>query len=101
MSSGTGGKGTSKYKENKQALTKETNTLDNKHREMVRYFNQQRTDKDAIHDNIKKIETDISNMTDMKKRAELLDMKDKFETEYKLIQSIMKRWIIMIMQETL
>jgi len=86
----TGGKGTSKYKENKQAMTKETNTLDNKHREMVRYFNQQRNDKQAIHDKIIQLEIDINNMDkaiDINKRAELLDMKDKLETEYKLIVS--------------
>lgn len=83
----TGGKGTSKYKENKQALTKETNTLDNKHREMVKYFSQQRNDKQAIRDKINQIENDIIKMTDMNKRAELLDIKDKLETEYNLILS--------------
>ena len=63
MSNGTGGKGTSKYKENKQALTKETNTLDNKHREMVRHFSQQRNDKQAIHDKINQLEKlDIINV---------------------------------------
>ena len=87
MSMSTGGKGTSKYKENKQALTKETNTLDNKHREMVKYFSQQRNDKQAIRDKINQIENDIINMTDMNKRAELLDIKDKLETEYNLILS--------------
>ena len=90
MSNGTGGKGTSKYKENKQALTKETNTLDNKHREMVRHFSQQRNDKQAIHDKINQLEKDISNIgkdLDINKRAELLDMKDKLETEYNLIVS--------------
>jgi hypothetical protein len=87
MSMSTGGKGTSKYKENKQALTKETNTLDNKHREMVKYFSQQRNDKQAIRDKINQIENDIIKMTDMNKRAELLDIKDKLETEYNLILS--------------
>jgi predicted RNA-binding Zn-ribbon protein involved in translation (DUF1610 family) len=87
MSNSTGGKGTSKYKENKQALTKETNTLDNKHREMVKHFSQQRNDKQAIQDKINQLEIDITNTTDMNKRAELLDMKDKLETEYNLIVS--------------
>jgi len=87
MSNSTGGKGTSKYKENKQALTKETNTLDNKHREMVKHFSQQRNDKQAIQDKINQLEIDITNTTDINKRAELLDMKDKLETEYKLIVS--------------
>jgi hypothetical protein len=38
----------SKYKEGKNSSIKESNTLDNKHRIMVKYFSQQKNDKEDI-----------------------------------------------------
>jgi len=87
---------TSKYKENKQSSTKETNTLDNKHRMIVKQFAQQRTEKQNIIEEIKNITNQINEMDsnknvtklqftldDIKKRAELLDRKDKLEIQSK------------------
>jgi predicted transposase YbfD/YdcC len=85
---------TSKYKENKQSNIKETNTLDNKHRTFVKYFNDKRNDKENMSNEIKNItnkinELDINKnnftLDDIKVRAELLDKKEKLEQQNKQI----------------
>ena len=87
-------KKTSKYKENKQSNVKESNTLDNKHRIMVKYFSQMRNDKDDISQQIININQEISSMDerrdsftieDIKHRACLLDKKDSLELQIKSI----------------
>ena len=62
MSNSSGPNATSKYKENKQQLTKESNTLDNKHRMMVRQFNKTRSEKDTILDNINNINIELETL---------------------------------------
>jgi predicted RNA-binding Zn-ribbon protein involved in translation (DUF1610 family) len=89
-------KKTSKYKENKQSNVKESNTLDNKHRTMVKYFSQKRNDKDDISLQIININQEINSMDerrdtftleDIKHRANLLDKKDVFELQIKSISN--------------
>jgi hypothetical protein len=89
-------KKTSKYKENKQSNVKESNTLDNKHRTMVKYFSQKRNDKDDISLQIININQEINSMDerrdtftleDIKHRANLLDKKDLFELQIKSISN--------------
>ena len=96
MSNSSGSSGTSKYKENKQQLTKESNTLDNKHRMMVRQFNTTRNKKEELLDNIKTIEDELKilenkrdNFTieDISMKATLLDKKEDLEKQYKTIIS--------------
>ena len=96
MLSNRGKGGMSKYKENKQATQKESNTLDNKHREMVKYFNQTRADELVLADTLKNIELEISlldarrdnfSQNDIKQRACLLDKKDSLESNLKTIKS--------------
>ena len=89
-------KKTSKYKENKQSNVKESNTLDNKHRIMVKYFSQIRNDKDDISQQIININQEINSMDerrdsfileDIKHRANLLDKKDLLELQIKSISN--------------
>jgi predicted RNA-binding Zn-ribbon protein involved in translation (DUF1610 family) len=89
-------KKTSKYKENKQSNVKESNTLDNKHRIMVKYFSQMRNDKDDISQQILNINQEINSMDerrdsftleDIKHRACLLDKKDSLELQIKSISN--------------
>jgi len=89
-------KKTSKYKENKQSNVKESNTLDNKHRIMVKYFSQMRNDKDDISQQIININQEINSMDerrdsftleDIKHRAHLLDKKDSLELQIKSISN--------------
>ena len=89
-------KKTSKYKENKQSNVKESNTLDNKHRIMVKYFSQMRNDKDDISQQIININQEINSMDerrdsftleDIKHRASLLDKKDSLELQIKSISN--------------
>jgi predicted RNA-binding Zn-ribbon protein involved in translation (DUF1610 family) len=89
-------KKTSKYKENKQSNVKESNTLDNKHRIMVKYFSQMRNDKDDISQQIININQEIISMDerrdsftleDIKHRAHLLDKKDSLELQLKSISN--------------
>jgi len=89
-------KKTSKYKENKQSNLKETNTLDNKHRIMVKYFSQKRNDKNDISQQIININHEITSMDerrdtftieDIKHRASLLDKKDLLELQMKSISN--------------
>lgn len=84
MSSSNGSGSTSKYKKNKQAATKESNTLDNKHRLMVKYFNEKRNVKQDLLDEINSLGIEIKAMderrdsftlSDIKNRASLLDKK--------------------------
>jgi len=96
MSNSLGSIVTSKYKENKQNSIKESNTLDNKHRMMVRQFNQQRGDKDKIESDLKSIEKELIDLNnrkdkftidDINKKASLLDKKDLLETQLNSIES--------------
>ena len=88
--------GTSKYKENKQNQIKESNTLDNKHRHIVKQFTILRSEKDTIFDNIKSIESELEiinekrdnfTINDINTKATLLDKKEELEKQYKLICS--------------
>jgi hypothetical protein len=96
MSSSKGSKSSSRYKENKQSNMKESNTLDNKHRQMVKYFSQKRNDRDEILKQLKTINLEIEALDerrdsftpqDIKHRACLLDKKDDLELQYKNINS--------------
>jgi len=80
---------TNKYKDNKQTI-KEINTLDNKHKNMVKYLsnNKKRIDSIKIEINnvnkeIEKLDLQRDNFTlkDIKQRAELLDKKDNYESD--------------------
>ena len=86
----------SKYKDAKNNTIKESNTLDNKHRLMVKHFGQQRSDKQTILNQIKSIDLEImtlderrDNFTsdDIRQRAKLLDKKDNLDAQYKSINS--------------
>jgi len=94
MSINKGNKTTSKYKENKQLFIKESNTLDNKHRIMVKQFSTQKNKKDELLNEIKSIQIEIDKLDerrdnftllDLKNRASLLDKKDILEQNYKRI----------------
>ncbi len=96
MSSLKGSKTGSKYKDAKNNSGKESNTLDNKHRIMVKHFSQQRNDKQSILNQIKGINLEIATLDerrdtftpeDIKHRALLLDQKDELELKYKSISS--------------
>jgi hypothetical protein len=96
MSNSSGSSGTSKYKENKQQLTKESNTLDNKHRMMVRQFSNMRNNKDEINNKISEIDNELKILENKKEnftienictKATLLDKKEDLEKQYKTIIS--------------
>ena len=86
----------SKYKKNKQVSLKESNTLDNKHRQMVKYFNDKKDENSDLINQINSIVNEINTMDerrdsftllDIKNRANLLDKKDNLEIEYNSIKS--------------
>jgi len=86
----------SKYKENKQIQSKETNTLDNKHRQMVKQLKEIHNEKENILDKIKNINIEINNIndkkdkilvTDINNKAKLLDKKEELDNLYKIINS--------------
>jgi predicted RNA-binding Zn-ribbon protein involved in translation (DUF1610 family) len=54
----------SKYKKNKQISIKETNTLDNKHRQMVKYFNNNKYEKEKLLKQINNINSEIKKIDD-------------------------------------
>jgi hypothetical protein len=54
----------SKYKKNKQISIKETNTLDNKHRQMVKYFNNNKYEKEKLSEEINNINAEIATIDD-------------------------------------
>ena len=83
-----------KYKENKQSV-KELNTLDNKHRNMVKYLANNKKEIDTIKLEIDKINKEIIFLdlhrdsfttNDINQRAVLLDRKENYEIELKKIQ---------------
>lgn len=87
-------KETSKYKEAKQILQKESNTLDNKHRQMVKQFSKIKNDKNSIIDELTNIKNELNilnnnlhNFTneDITKKANLLDKKTLLENQLKTI----------------
>ena len=91
-----GSDGPSKYKKNKQASIKESNTLDNKHRQMVKYFNDKKDENVDLINQINSINIEIKAMDerrdsftllDIKNRANLLDKKDNLEIKYNSIKS--------------
>jgi hypothetical protein len=83
----------------KTSSIKETNTLDNKHRQMVKHFNNLRLEKDDILIKISEIDTQIKQIDDsrfnlsldnknnLSNRAKLLDLKDELNQKYNLIVS--------------
>lgn len=88
-------KNASKYKENKIGI-KESNTLDNKHRIMVKQFNKIRNDKHNLLNDINSINLELNslneridtfNMDDIKHKANLLDKKENLELKYNIIMS--------------
>ena len=96
MSSFKGSKSSSKYKDAKNNSIKESNTLDNKHRLMVRHFSEQKNDKQFILTQIKAINLEIITLDerrdsftqdDIKHRASLLDKRDNLDLQYKSINS--------------
>ena len=87
---------TSKYKENKQMQQKESNTLDNKHRQITKQFKEIRNDKKEMLYKIQDIEIEINKInekkdkiliTDINKKATLLDKKEELNNLYKIIDS--------------
>lgn len=78
---------TSKYKENKQIHHKETNTLDNKHRLMVKQFKEIRNEKEDILNKIENINNEINSISDINKKAILLDKKEDLNNLFKIINS--------------
>lgn len=96
MTSSKGSKAGSskKYKDAKNNSNKESNTLDNKHRTMVKQFSQRKNDKQTLIEELKSINHEIEmlderrdNFTpdDIRHRATLLDKRDNLEFEYKSI----------------
>ena len=83
----TGKNVTSKYKENKQMQYKETNTLDNKHRQMVKQFKDVRNEKEEILNKIENINTEIYKNSNINQKAQLLDKKEDLNNLYKIINS--------------
>ena len=80
----------------KNNFIKESNTLDNKHRLMVKYFNELRNDKQLILTQIKVINLEIATLDerrdyftldDIKHRANLLDQLENLDLQYKSINS--------------
>lgn len=80
---------TSKYKENKQMQNKDTNTLDNKHRQMVKQFKDYCNEKEEILNKIETINNELNdkNLNDINKRAMLLDKREDLNNLYKIISS--------------
>ena len=79
----------SKYKDNKQSV-KEMNTLDNKHKNMVKYLSNNKKEIDNINKEIDKINKDIDaldmyrdnfTLKEINQRATLLDKKENYELE--------------------
>jgi hypothetical protein len=86
-------KNTSKYKENKIGM-KESNTLDNKHRIMVKQFNKIRNDKHNLLNEMNNINVELEtlneridtfNMDDIKHKSNLLDKKENIKLKYNII----------------
>ena len=86
-------KPTSKYKESKLA-SKESNTLDNKHRTIVKTLNIEKNNKEGIENELKNIDFEIEmidkrrdnfTLEDIKYKANLLDKKDNLEIKYKTL----------------
>jgi len=95
MSSSKSSDNTSKYKKNKQASSKESNTLDNKHRLMVKYFNEKRNISQELLEQIDGIIIEIKAMderrdsftvSDIQNRAILLDKKEQLEMDLNTIK---------------
>lgn len=89
-------KNNNKNKDIKNNSVKESNTLDNKHRLMVKHFNELKNDKQSILTQIKLINLEIATLDerrdcftsyDIKHRANLLDQLDNLDLEYKSISS--------------
>lgn len=81
---------TSKYKESR-LNTKESNTLDNKHRDMVKKFNTNKNEIEIILNEINIIVIELEKIKDkftvedINNKSKLLDKKDELENEYKKI----------------
>ena len=84
-----------KYRDMKQTM-KEVNTLDNKHKNMVKQFATKKLELNNIKDDLDKINNELIELennrihftpTLMKQRAELLDKKEDFELELNRLTS--------------
>jgi len=89
-------KNISKYKDAKNKSIKESNTLDNKHRFMSKYFNQQRNDSQTLLTQVDDINLELDTLDerrdsftqdDIKHKASLLDKRDILNLQYKSISS--------------
>ena len=86
---------TSKYKENKQNQQKESNTLDNKHRQITKQIKEINTEKKEILNKIENINNELNNINekkeiliiDIEKKVILLDKKEELTNLYKIINS--------------
>lgn len=78
----------SKYKEHKQQQYKDTNTLDNKHRQMVKQFKEQNDKKKKILNDIEIINLEIINSyNNINEKTILLDKRENLYNSYKIINS--------------
>jgi hypothetical protein len=89
-------KNSSKYTDIKNKCTKESNTIDNKHRLMVKHFSEQKNDKTSIITQINNINLEIATIDeridsftqdDIKHKANLLDKRDNLNLQYNSINS--------------
>lgn len=79
---------TSKYKEHKLIQHKDNNTLDNKHRQMVKQFKELDNEKKRILDDIENIKLEINNFdADIDKKTKLLDKKEDLYNNYMILNS--------------
>jgi predicted RNA-binding Zn-ribbon protein involved in translation (DUF1610 family) len=76
----------SKYKEIKYQL-KESSTLDNKHRQIVKYFISKKNNLNNLSLEINKLTDEIKDLDDIKYKTLLLDKKEDLELQYKNIIS--------------
>ena len=78
-----------KCKDNKQTYLKESNTLDNKHKQMVKLFKENKNEETKLLNEINSINNELdklnNNLTDIDKKTLLLDRKEELLSIYKLI----------------
>jgi predicted RNA-binding Zn-ribbon protein involved in translation (DUF1610 family) len=89
-------KSCNKIKENKNNSIKESNTLDTKHRQMVKHLNDMKNEKQSINNQLISINLEIDTLDerrdnftsdDIKQRAILLDKKEFLELQYKTLDN--------------
>ena len=78
-----------KCKDNKQIYQKESNTLDNKHKQMVKLFKENKNEETKLLNEINNINNELdklnNNLIDIDKKTSLLDKKEELLSIYKLI----------------